>query len=173
MKFHFISPLELYSPSRRWITDDIGFKVVENMYVNYPKGYNKWTEFQNRVIRKFSVDFGGIMSMDEPVISLKIGKNSLEMKVTHLPLLVEALNTKRYAKDEPGHGIIWSFGMFPRLATAWHQSTRDLVLAKAEVLAKNCDEMIEGCNRDFDDKIAQANRDRIVVLSKPRSKPKE
>lgn len=173
MKFYFIHPIELYSPSRRWITDDVGLQVVQNMYTHYPKGFNKWPEFDHRVVSEFSVDFGGIMSMDEPIIHLKVEDTTLNMQVTHLPLLIDALTDARAAKNEPGFGEVWSFSMFPKIGTAWHKSTRDVVLAKANELLSNCEEMIEGCNRDFDEKIKQVNHDKMVVLSNPRSKPRQ
>jgi hypothetical protein len=172
MKFYHITPIELYSPSRRWLTDEIGLKVVENMYVNYPKGFNKWPEFKHKVVRKIWIDFGGIMSMDEPEITIKLGLNKLSMKVHHLPLLIDSLNTEQYVKEEPGFGRIWSFGLFPRVGTSFHQTTRDAILAKAEILLDNCEEMIEGANRDFDQKIRQVNEKsgKIVVYAPPRLK---
>ena len=170
MKFHYIHPIKiLESSSRRWITDDIGFNVVEDLYVNYPKADNRWAEFSNRVIRKIPIDFGGMISLDEPKVSVKLGLNNLVMLVTHLPHLVETLTMDRYCKEHKNFGLIWSFAMYPYLSTAIHQSTRDAILAKAEPLLKNCEEMIEGSCRDFDEKIAKINKDagkEIVIAHK-------
>ncbi len=175
MKYYFIEPVNQFSPSRRWFTDEHGLEGVKFRYENYghnPSEYiNRWTDFKVTEVKTVKVDFGGMCSLDEPHVRVKDGKNgSFKMMVSHLPIFVACLEDFRedlFLKDM-GIGCIsmrwWNICL--------SLETASRILPKAKKLLENCEEMLEGAERDFQLKLEEIQKKggKIISLRKKRKK---
>lgn len=175
MKYYFIEPVEKFSPSRRWFTDELGLEGVKYRYENYghvPSEYtNRWSDFKVSEVKTVNVDFGGMCSLDEPHVRLKDGKSgSFKMMVSHLPIFVASLEGFQEQEFFKGIGCIclrwWNICL--------SMETAARLLPKAQKLLQNCEEMLEGAEKDFQRKLDEIQKKggRVISLRKTRKKKK-
>lgn len=153
MKYFFIEPEDKHSISTRWFTDEEGFKAVQYRYQNYNKDpnniVNRWHEFKYTEVKEVKIDFGGMISLDEPFVNVRDGDVTFKMLATHLEIFIDVLESSEESYRYPNvmaHGMPW-----------WNiclsLDTVKRILPTAKQLLVNCEEMIEGAERDFQNKL--------------------
>lgn len=158
-------PVDLSSPSHRWLVDEDGLEVVKNHYSNYPKDPNnpidRWHEFKVEQINYFNIDFGGIYHTVEPHFSQKIYGIEFEGCVTHIPIFIEALDDKFFHQ----RWKVWRFNMW-NIFVVLSRKTRNhikkvfeskksdwkLLLKNYDNSLRNIDKVVDQWNQFFDEK---------------------
>jgi hypothetical protein len=169
--YYLIKPKDKFSYSRRWVVDDDGLVSVKHHYENYLKDPNKpvnrLKDFIYGEVYNINVDFGGMLSLDEPNIGIKDGKSTFKMPVSHLETFIFCLKNSKISTTFIGEvstiGMQWCNLCFS-------PETIQRLLPKALTRFKNCEEMIEGAERDFREKIARINSDKLRIISLEKKK---
>jgi hypothetical protein len=143
MYFH-IKPLEPMSSLWSYYADAPGLEEVKRLY------NDKWFGYEVSEIEEVKIDFGGMYNHDEPYVCLKDGEIRYKLKATHLNNLIYALKNN---KDEhKNRGVCVLYMKWWRVCIGLEIANK--LLLDALQLEKNCQEMIEGSQRSFDDKVA-------------------
>lgn len=167
MEFYLITPKDKYSPSRRWFTDSVGFKYVKNHYTHYPKGVNKWADFNHKQINSMRLDFGGMSLMHEVSLKLQVYDTmTFEVPATHLQTLVSVLSNKYYSEKDPTVGLIWSFKVFGDINVVISEEIKDAMLTESLLLQEHNKEIIDDSYKEFNDRIKSLNCDNIIAKEK-------
>ena len=153
------------SGSRRWITDELGLEAIKFRYENYDKDpnniINRWSDFAVEETNQVYVDFGGMYCADEPEVRIKDGESFYSMQVSHLPFFVESLKKPQLSHRYEGAAYIpmWRWNLCLSLKTIKR------ILPLARKLNKNCQEMLEGVERDWTEKINELNKSGVGLFS--------
>lgn len=152
--FYHAVPIKKDSPSRNWFVDEIGLELVKEKYSNYPKrGFtvNRWCEYKVTKINTFWFDFGGMIHTETPKVQETIDGATVEILVTHIPTLLEALDSERL--NDPNY---WQCANRFNNYIFSHR-IRDMIKTAFTAKAKLYEEMIEGFNKHIDDVISKSN----------------
>ncbi len=172
MKYFYIHPIDIMAPSRRWITDERGLEAIKFRYENYDKDpqnlTNRWSDFEVEEIQDVVVDFGGMYCAAEPEVRIKDGESFYSLQVSHLPYFVESLKKPQHSERYEGVAYIPMW----RRHLCLSYETIERILPLARELNKNCQEMQEGVDRDWSERIAEINKNGGNILS-IRIKPPE
>ena len=167
-KYFHITPIEGMSNSWRWFVDEAGLEYAKNKYQSYEKHgiiKDRWeTEFIYEEVKELPVDFGGLECTTEPRISIKDDGIQYTMKVHHLPYFIEALQWDGDEKYKIA-GITSILMKWWRIAIALETGNR--VLMKAMELQKNCEEMLEGVNKNWEEFYEQMAKHGHLIRIKP------
>ncbi len=166
MSYFIVKPRDKYSRSRHWFTDESGLFSLQSHYENYPKDplnpTNRWNDFIYGETYSIDVDFGGMISLDEPRVTIRDGKSYFRMLVSHLECFTECLTDVKVNPRFPGSvctiGMRW-------WNLCFSTETISRLIPKAEKRLKNCEEMIEGAARDFEEKLKKINTPTVKVIS--------
>lgn len=174
MKYYFVEPEDKQSLSRRWYADENGLAAIKHRYQNYNKDPTKpvdrWSEFKTTEVNQVNIDFGGMISLDEPSVNVHDGNVSFKMLVSHLPIFVASLE-KAIVEDHETYPGIVSIGL-----RWWNicisEDTAKRILPDAVKLLINCEEMLEGAERDFRQKLEEIQKKggNVVSFRKNRKK---
>lgn len=174
MKYYFIEPEDKHSLSRRWYADEFGLEAIKHRYQNYNKDpanvIDRWHEFKTTEVKEVKIDFGGMISLDEPHVKVHDGDVSFKMLVSHLSYFIDSLEKAIVEESETYPGMV-------AIGLRWwnvclSQETAKRILPDAVKLFINCEEMIEGSRKDFQAKIDKINKTKINVIS-IRKEPKK
>jgi hypothetical protein len=161
MNFYTVEPIDSLSYSRRWYVDDIGLEIVKDKYVNYNKDplhvVNRWNEFKVEEANTVLFDFGGMLRIGTPIIRELVFDTQFELMVTHIPILLEALDSERLL-----------FPKYWKCGTRFYSYIFSLeVKDKLKKLFKKkkdlYNEMIEGFNKEMDKVVEQTNG-KVITL---------
>ena len=159
--FYRAFPIKKDSPSRKWFVDEMGIEIVKNKYSNYPKhGFilNRWGEYEVAKIETFWFDFGGMLHKDTPIVKEIVDGVVIEIFVTHIETLLEALDSVRlndhnyWQCSNRFHSYIFS------------RENRDKIKTAFTSKARLYEEMIEGFSKHLNDVISKSNN--IISLKK-------
>jgi len=161
MNFYKVTPINEFSGSRRWFVDEIGLQVVKDKYTNYNKDplhvIDRWDEFKVIPIKEILFDFGGMLRIGTPIVKETIGDTNFELMVTHIPFLLEALNSESF-----NYQTYWKCGT-RFFSYIFSSDVKDQLKNTFSAKGKIYEEMIEGFNRDMDNAIAKSNG-RVVSI---------
>lgn len=173
MKYFYIHPIDKLSHSRRWITDELGLEAIRFRYENYDKDpknlVNRWNEFVVEETKEVVVDFGGMYCMSEPEVRIKDGDAFYSMQVTQLPMFAASLQKPQLSERYSGAAYIamWRWNLCLSLETIQR------ILPLVVELEKNCEEMLEGVEKDWAERIEKINRDGGKIVSIRQEPPKD
>lgn len=161
MIFYRIEPKDPMSPSRRWFVDEVGEKLVKELYSNY-NGTNRLDDFNYAETKEIWFDFGGMMRMNTPKVFEMYENVKFELHVTHVATLLEALKSPRHSHNNWQCGTRFNSYVFSL-------ETRDKLIELFTKKFELYQEMIEGFDKEMDETIK--NSKHLIGMKKYHKDP--
>ena len=163
MTCYHILPIDKFSASFRWFTDEAGLLYVKERYTNYKKDneiVDRWNEFEYKEVEEIPVDFGGMCMIDEPKVHVISNKTKFVVMARHLPYFIGAIQSNEDHCKNKGVCFINSHWWNVCVALETGNALIPLLLDQE----KNCEEMVEGIDREFEERLNKINQDKLRII---------